>query len=215
MKVCDLFEKLEKEMPDVKTSKKEFLKAHYATSKKWDKLGSPGSQAAAYVHTEKGTVVKAINIRGPSDPVYQFVRMARRHQDNPYFPKIYSIKLYPLTDVYRGTRPNQPTHKMMITTEKLFHIGPAMYPLLEKIFHIKFDNQQDYDAMCKQLKYRHFSTTAWRRELMNKTQDPKLKQALRLMEPLFRHYQPDMHLGNVMIRRTGGIPQLVIADPVV
>lgn len=51
--------------------------------------------------------------------------------------------------------------------------------------------------------------------LRNNTNNPKLAEAMRLLEPLFRRFTPDIHMDNIMIRRTGVGPQLVFVDPVV
>jgi hypothetical protein len=55
-----------------------------------------------------------------------------------------------------------------------------------------------------------FQNPEIRREMIRSIQEPNLKQALRLLEPLFRHYTPDMHGANIMVRGT----QWVFIDPV-
>ncbi|MGZ8891233.1 MAG: hypothetical protein ACXW0J_07520 [Nitrososphaeraceae archaeon] len=216
MKIDDvLSEELTKEIPTLKQSKKELGKAHYPLNpRKWQKLGVEGQQAAAYMPGNKDVVVKKINIAGPNDPVYQFLRVCKQHQDNPFLPKFYSIKMYPLPEVRAGQRQRY-KYKLIVTMEKLYHIGKAMYPLLEKLFGVKFDDIASAESTSKQLKYRYFGTESWRKELINNTSNSELKQALRLIEPLFKHYHSDMHIGNIMIRRTGSLPQFVISDPVI
>lgn len=49
-----------------------------------------------------------------------------------------------------------------------------------------------------------------RRYMFTNSTNPKFKQVLRLLEPLFNHFDPDMHTGNIMLRGQ----QLVIVDPV-
>jgi hypothetical protein len=56
-----------------------------------------------------------------------------------------------------------------------------------------------------------FSDPKIRKHIYNTTKDKNLKQALRLLEPLFKHYWPDMHIGNIMQRSDN---HLVFIDPV-
>lgn len=56
-----------------------------------------------------------------------------------------------------------------------------------------------------------FKSTTYRKRILTTANDPNLKQALRLLEPLFKHYSIDMHQGNIMIR---GQNQWVFIDPI-
>jgi hypothetical protein len=46
--------------------------------------------------------------------------------------------------------------------------------------------------------------------MLQKIKDPNLNKALRLLEPLFRNYEPDMHGSNIMLRGS----QWVFMDPI-
>lgn len=59
-----------------------------------------------------------------------------------------------------------------------------------------------------------FNNERSRANIMKHTKNPKLKEALRLMELLFKKYVPDVHSGNVMFRLTNIGPQLVFTDPI-
>ena len=55
-----------------------------------------GAQAIAYMHQKfPDKIIKTVQILNSSDPVYQYVRLCLNHQNNPYFPKIASVKQFP------------------------------------------------------------------------------------------------------------------------
>jgi len=212
MRVYELFERLEKEMVGLSQSSKPMSHIHTPLSPKWKQLGYIGQQAAAYTHPDKNTVIKSINIVGTSDPVYQFLRMCTQHQDNPYFPKVYSMKLYPLAD----NTNKRFAHKLVITMERLHRLEDSMYPMVAQVLGFKFEQPRDIIAASRQLVQKQFGSPEWRKQAIQQVIDPKLKQALRLLEPLFRHYDNDMHLKNIMYRKgKNGQPELVFMDPII
>jgi hypothetical protein len=90
-----LTELLNKTSPTIKTSKSST--SGILTHSTQQVIGG-GAQAIAYLHKKfPGKVIKTIQLSGTDDPVYQFMRLAMKHQNNPYFPKIYSVKMYPTT----------------------------------------------------------------------------------------------------------------------
>lgn len=196
-------------------------------------IGS-GIQAIAYLHKKfPGKIIKTIQISGPEDPSYQFLRLALNHQDNPYFPRIYSVKKYTTKQVmeikrqlqFRGLGaflmgagnylPKQKKYTLIVVMEplkeeritdaevKLLGIPNNMLPRERK--KIKPGLMPEYLIRMA------FYDPGQRKHTINYVKDPTLKQALRLLEPLFRHYQPDMHGGNILKRSDG---HLVFADPV-
>ena len=48
-----------------------------------------------------------------------------------------------------------------------------------------------------------------------RTNDPYLKEALRLLEPIFNRGNADLHFQNMMVRLKSGNEQLVLMDPVI
>lgn len=54
-----------------------------------------------------------------------------------------------------------------------------------------------------------------RAELRKKSNNPKFKEALRLLEPLFKRSWVDLQTRNLMFRYTSVGPQLVLMDPVI
>jgi hypothetical protein len=168
-------------------------------------LGRPGVQATAYrVGNQAGRdeVVKVVNISGTADPVYQFLRLILNHQDNPHFPKIHSIKKY---NKYSNSKIGQ----LIITMERLLPIPRndqflcGLFGVDPKVVDLTTDNVDMW-----------FEEPKDRMEILKATNIPTLKRAIRLIEPLFNNYTPDMHMGNLMYRQSSGGPTLVFLDPV-
>lgn len=194
-----------------------------------------GAQAIAYMHKKfPGKVVKTIQITGTDDPSYQFLRLAMRHQNNPYFPKIFSVKMYPTNKVEYNTRgdefdkidpldkngfgkfsppPSQLGYTIYVAMEKLTkhpnlttndleYFGIQDFPIPQRMRGYKRQSEIKFRLAFKDADYRQY--------MQQIVKDPQLKQALRLLEPLFRHYEPDMHGSNIMMRGN----QMVIIDPI-
>jgi hypothetical protein len=194
------------------------------------KVAGVGAQALAYLHKKyPNKIIKTIQIYGDSDPSYQFLRLILKHQDNPYFPKIYNVKMYPTKEATYNARgdvfdvldptgefsppPSQLTYTLyvvmekltpfrQITKEDLLRFGIEDFPIPK---HMKQYNRE------AEIKFRlAFKDPDWRQLMQQVVVDPKLKQALRLLEPLFRNFEPDMHGSNIMLRGS----HLVFVDPI-
>lgn len=177
--------------------------------KQWSKIGS-GIQSIAYTHKNNpNTIIKNIIITGTNDPAYQFTRLALNHQDNPHFPRIYSAKLYnktPIEDEESGELNHYYKYHLMLTMEKLYNILNTDKEFIEQIFGIPI--------ISSFILERDFTSPQVRLLIRQKTQYPKLAQAMKLMEPLFIHYGSDVNFRNLMYRRTSVGPQLVFLDPI-
>ena len=229
-----LIEVLQKISPKIKTSTKS---AHDFMIQRQHQLVGGGAQALAYLHKKfPNRIIKTIQISYASDPSYQFLRLALNHQDNPYFPKIYSVKQYTMkrmSDTDRDFQfalvdvtddfsppPDQREQVLYIVMEKLTpvtitaddleyygltQIAPSLLPL-----HL-IKRGLPPEQQVKMAFRRAFTEASIRKRMYQHVSDPKLKQALRLLEPLFRHYAPDMHPGNIMKRADG---HWVFIDPI-
>ncbi|MCK9369749.1 hypothetical protein M0R04_07585 [Candidatus Dojkabacteria bacterium] len=202
MKLSDLVtEQLNKPIGDIHKSTKVLAKV--PQSNKWNQIGVSGLQAKAYQQASKlgkDVVIKVVRITGDSDPSYQFLRLCHNHQTNPHFPKIYSIKEY---------QNKGGSSVLIITMEKLYRI-PDDNKLLYYLFGLM---PNDIDLTLSTLLYT-FDELELRKEIATKTQHASLRQALRLLEPLFRHYLPDIHQYNIMYRKSPRGPTLVFLDPI-
>lgn len=171
------------------------------------KIGS-GAQGVAYKHPKQpNVIIKTAKMKDPQTDAYaNFIRMVLKHQDNPFFPRIYSAKIY--------NTPNSNDYTMVVTMEKL-------YPIYRnpKLDDIVIDNFQLQGIDIKNVihLFDYLIIPKNRHMIAKKTRNPKLREALELLEPFFKspNMFMDMHHGNWMMRLTGVGPQLVILDPVI
>ncbi len=233
MKLVDLYEK-KVEFPRSRKAITGILK-----SKQLQHLGT-GVQAIAYQHKKHpNTVIKTIQLSGGmNDTVLAFVRLCINHKDNPFFPKIYTAKIFNSADLTASERevlyqdidsydspPDKKELVLVLVMERLFPIHTpdnvdSAIGLLQTLKVLPDDlstlplNMLDVEDPLFSVKV-PFKTAKGRQFLMKNSDNPKFVQALRLLEPLFRKGHADLHRQNIMIRRTGIGPQLVLADPIV
>lgn len=211
-KIKILKEKLEKAIPDLSASSRPQSRdwdrgmPRYKKSAKLEPLGIGGATSVAHKHKPSGDVVKYTELgrEGISHTNYQFLRLILKHQDNPYFPKVYKVKTYPKRGV-------SDTAEMVLRMEELHHLDNSnFYKIFDELGLERPTNKTAWQAglIIDGL----FMKPQTRQQLMRTTKNPKLREALRLLEPLFRHYQPDMHIANWMLRTNG---ELVITDPII
>lgn len=232
-----LFEILDKSIKGLRTSNKEVQDTIRNTNQR---VIGIGAQAIAYLHQKfPNQIIKTIQISGTNDPQYQFLRLCLKHQNNPYFPKIFAVKQYKTKDVSRKERsdkfselqgeygepfddiPNEAQkYTLFVVMEKLqpfSHMGifrqlgvnptpDDMTPRDKQSLRLTSGLNRT-DIMIRMA----MSNPIFRKKVIMTTPDPKFAQALRLLEPLFKHYSPDLHTGNIMIR---GSNQLVFIDPI-
>lgn len=190
-------------------------------NQRYKQLGFPGHQATAFAHSNKSNIaVKTIKLK-TKDPILDFINICEQHSNNPFFPKIYSAKIY--------EREND--RYMIITMEKLHPLrGPSSLiknniPFFTnlRILPTEEDTQHPlYDSFMKptgpsvyEMIRMMFAETEYRHWLNQNTPNKKLSEALTLLENLFETHFPDLHIDNFMIRLSGSTPQLVLLDPII
>ncbi len=193
-----LDEVLDKSIPSLKHVKQRKGSFDADNIKNLEQIGY-GVQSDVYHHKPTNAVVKILTISGTHDPSYQFYRMVLKHQDNPYFPRIYSIKQYDVDSPF-----------MIVTMEKLQPLNEKDNVKFMKLSGMLVKKGESNDSRRKQIKD-YWTNPANRLHLLQTTSDKYLKQAIRLMEPLFRYYRPDVHFNNIMIRSPN---QFVFIDPI-
>lgn len=147
-------------------------------------------------------VVKVVDIMDTSDSYLVYIRMVEAHQNNPFFPRIYGYKVY-----------DRDTHyKLVVFMEKLVPLNKLDEDVAAQILSsigIEYVGSFTYDhSLAKIMK-----DPKYREQLKQSTRYPKFKEALRLLEPLFKKYIGDLHIENLMVRLTSVGPQIVITDP--
>lgn len=168
-------------------------------------------QKKVYFHTKDHT----------KDPYFRFVQIILSHQDNPFFPRISSAKVY---EDPAGNR------FMLIEMEKLFSINN---PRLEHMWphfleQMGFDQQTIEHIILQYTKYKPwaeeeldeimrkaFAMPQYRELMRQQTRNPKFREAMEVLEHLFADPQIDVdtHTENLRARLTGTGPQIVLMDP--
>jgi hypothetical protein len=229
MRICDLYEK----KYDIPTSDKQ-ITGLLKPNKSLQYLGT-GCQSIAYLNNkDPNTVIKTIQVSGMDDPALVFIRVCMNNKSNPYFPKIKKAKLYNLAVLDEETRdeifqhidpsdavPDPRSRVVVIVMEKLVPLHSVdtpqdKYKSINHLMHhgILPSTTGTHSGMNYQLMLHQFKTRANRKTVYNTTSDPYLKQALRLMEPLFRKYTPDVTKNNMMVRPNTSPIQVVFLDPI-
>ncbi len=228
MLLCEILDKL---THHIKTSNRQ---VDDLISRKKHQVVGAGAQSLAYLHSKfPGKVIKTIQIRGYSDPSYQFLRLVLKHQDNPYFPKIFSVKKYPTSQTSQRQRgidfrevspgvefepaPSQADYTLYVVMEWLQPLSTMSENDLIKFQLQNYLPTNMYNFAKKSskdmpgLKFCNaFKDPDVRKYMIAHITDPTLKQSLRLLEPLLRQFEPDMHGSNILMRGA----QWVFIDPV-
>lgn len=174
-----------------------------------------GARASVFKHPkDPSKVVKYVQIYddNPRNDAYvQYVDLAMKNRDNPFFPRIYKAKM-----VRHANR--ESAYTLVLTMEKLQPLANLddindklefSTSQLIKRLGIPISNPVSgvYD-----LDY-WLNDASNRNNLKRETKNPQLKQALELMEPFWRVHMNDLHNENFMVRLTKSGPQLVFVDP--
>lgn len=171
-------------------------------------IGS-GQTTRAFHSRTPGLVDRLMYVKGKNDPYLQFIRLVQKHQDNPYFPKIPSAKLYK-TD--KTDDDGTPIYRILMQMEKLI-------PLKDKrIINIMDKKMRELGVLDDE----HLSR-AWLKilfkdkysQLVSKSPDSDFKEALRLLKPYIDKFGNDLHHKNIMVRPTSNGLQPVLVDPIV
>jgi len=188
-----------------------------------------GIQSTVYsMKSQPSSVLKVVNVVGDNDPSIQFLRLCSNHQDNPYFPIVRGFKLYDRAELsaedviflqqnleYKQYKGKQ---ILLISMEKLNSIKDfepeRVLKMLQVLGLVPTDIEfEDYYDPIKTM-WNRFKDSNYRQLMMTNTPDPKLKNALRLLEPLFKKFKPDVHGNNIMMRYNGSKIHLVFTDPI-
>lgn len=203
----------------------------YEPKNKLVKVLGNGMYAAAIEHenhpgevTKVSSQIDDLNRDGYFRYVSNIVKNDRI-QSNPYFPKIYKIKIY-------KTEPTNTANSAYFYTmqmEKLYSVKELsedeVEMLMDKMFHIthsyKTGQENDHTPnvrdMIATIDYAISSGFKKVKSVNHSTnlKDPHLKQAILIIKKLVRNsgLTNDIHGGNLMFRRTSVGVQLVITDP--
>lgn len=201
-----------------------------------EELGDNGKFASTFTtKDEPGTATKIIRSTSnlKSDAYFKYVSALAKNDrisKNPYFPRIYHIKV-------EKDRSGMSRYK--VEMERLHEFDSLsmeeMYMLGEKMFFNFYAFAKDARARMRDdlgvpnAKMQSKQTAAFAilkamervitygAKVETYIKDPNLKGALLILKSLVKDHDanPDIHDGNIMVRRGPGGPQLVITDPII
>jgi hypothetical protein len=174
-----------------------------------DHMGQ-GTQGKAYLHPSRpNSIIKTADVEDPeTDSYVDFIKLSMKHQNNPFFPKIYNAKIVANKDNI------QYPYTLIVNMEKLqplrdSKVSDVAKEMLERLgFPHHVAQIPDRDHL-----FYYMNSSSNRAELANNTKNPQFKEALELLEPYIKYFHHDLHADNLMVRLTGSGPQIVIIDP--
>jgi len=184
-------------------------------------LAGEGVQARVY-KTGIGTVTKVAVIdrdAGLHDSAVKFLELILKHQDNPFFPRIYHAKIY---EDKTGERKH---NILVVQMEKLVplkspKIRDSVVEMMRRLGIHEPPSRHDKETFIDSIDYNlaQFNVGVWRdddkfKDILRRTTNPKFKEAFELMHDGFELFGTDLHSGNMMVRLTSSGPQLVVIDP--
>lgn len=190
------------------------------------KLLGTGVTAYAVAKKDKPHEVKRLTFysSGPNtDPYLQFLKQVIAHQSNPYFPRIYTVKLFTTQDA---------RHMYYIEMEKLFPFERLNWAQWSSIFRKSFGKSirevEKNDKIVDKFDVANVFVTILQRYLRGEKDrippimDEHFRQALDILEDVYLKFSRggnrvsfDLHEWNVMYRLTSYGAQPVITDPFV
>lgn len=176
-----------------------------------------GLYARVFKGKKPGTVIRVARLESKHDPYIKFLKLALKHQDNPYFPRIYNAKLY-YNRSKKGTMGRN--YILVIEMEKLVSVESEKIEdaFASFLYSLGYDTKEGsgldrgIDRFLNDLTIVNGRQEIRQRAVSNGYQN--LAEAIDVLGQLFQLFYPDLHEGNIMIRLTGVGPQLVFIDPV-
>jgi hypothetical protein len=201
-------------------------------------LGSGGDARTYGNQDEPGTVTRVTRTtQDPKKDSYfkylSTIAKSDRIQRNPYFPKIYNVKI---------VRDNKGNQAYSVDMERLLDFdtlsAEECVMLGERMFFNFAGFAKEYVARRKEIvPTQHRDNVSMKskgtagfvllkaiekcinygEQVATYVKDSRLKEAMMILRDLIKRDEdvsPDIHDGNVMVRRGPGGPQLVLTDPV-
>lgn len=181
-----------------------------AGGEKAEEIGA-GASGIAYRGEEPNTVNKTSYHAAPDDGYIQFVKAIQKHQNNPFFPRIYNAEINKEGDMYALTMDMEKL--VPLKSPKMIKTAPHIFSSLGLDWAKYGDLSDEKEAEWT------YNRELWDNEktvktMQTNTTNPQFAEAIQVIVPLMKKFGSDLHLANFMVRLTGSGPQLVITDPV-
>lgn len=151
-----------------------------------------GDGAFANVYQHPTSSKRVIKVATDDSAYSHYLRCILKHQNNPFFPHIYSATQYV----------NHHDHRFLVVEmEKLEEDTPRAIWFTELMWKGMDDHSSGYESyVSRQFKAKKLPTNRMRH----------FDTAWSILQPLLKRYSEDLHEGNIMFRGN----QPVITDPV-
>jgi len=190
-----------------------------------------GHQATAWVNPKTAnTIIKVVKLTALDDTTIHFVKMIAANQDNPFFPHIYSAKVYEVHPDMEDD--NDIKYWLVLYQERLHETETGDGNREEAIFNylksLGFLDDEKYAKyvhnellndeppafkFANRAMVRMLTKDSFRQYIAARTRMPAFKKALQILEPYFQKFGNDMQNdANIMMRFTSVGPQIVIID---
>jgi len=168
----------------------------------------------------RNTVIKFAKLSNdPEDDMFvRFINLVLKHQNNPFFPRIYGAKIYEYPDSTYMADPNDMQYVLFLNMERLLPLTDPKIVHMSVPLFAQIGVDQSYSDLLQTKDIKNLRDAMhdkeFREQLVHASKNPQFREAMTLLEPLISGELQDMHTGNWMVRLTGSGPQLVITDPV-
>lgn len=203
-----------------------------------ERIGRRDSKFGAAYSTpdEPGTVTKIVRNTEDlkRDAYFQYVSALAKNDriaNNPFFPRIYKVKV--VKDKYGAESYSVEMERLMefetLSPEECNMLGERLFFNYKGFEREAFARQKEItpterrDAVSREGNAGYALLMAMRKcldypeQVATYIKDPKLKAALMILQSMIKRdveIVPDIHSGNVMVRRGPSGPHLVITDPI-
>ena len=185
-----------------------------------------GAQTSVYSHPKTpNSVIKIGKVENVhKDGPLQFISIALKHQDNPFFPRIYKAKLY-VHHEYGGTlyvemerlhpvKDANLQHNMVGIFKNILGVDEKALINIVKQHPAYAGRKVSEDVPIEALITRSMLSSSQLKELARISKNEQFTEAINSIAGVKgASAMLDLHPGNMMFRLTSVGPQLVIVDP--
>ena len=186
-----------------------------------------GWQARAY-QTDPGTVTKSVRFAHPSDGHIQFLVTASKHQDNPFFPRIYEMRTHKTNEPELNILHVEMEKLHPLTQENFREAATMLFKNVgaeisdKAVSMMRDDPKATRSSLPDETKivydahyfdnFLHLPYTK-QQKILSKVKNDKFVEFVEIMKDMIKDQPTDFHSGNFMVRLTSHGPQLVLVDP--
>jgi hypothetical protein len=185
----------------------------YTDTDSLKRLGA-GLQAVVVDRIKKpGVVTKVFGFNTEEDGYLQFLRFIQKHQNNPFLPRIYKIRLYRKEfDIYINRIDSVYDNTGVVDMEKLLPLNsPKIKDAISHQLQALGMSEQFAKSLATSQLINYYHDAIVNKKIERNAQFEEVVNFLRTYGTIA---DLDLHSGNIMARLTSVGPQLVLIDPI-